>query len=137
MAAGKTSAALILPGRTRIISFERNFDEVKVMTPESKAVLMAKYAELTAGMDMTHRNHAASGKWYNATQIGAMFGRTPAMIGRTANEIGLKAPEGESNEYGRWAMSKPKHSPKEVMIWLYSENAVEWFRKFFGVENTA
>jgi hypothetical protein len=107
------------------------------MTHETKTMLMARYAELAAGEDMIRAAQSASGKWYTATEIGAMFGMTPAMIGTIANDIGLKAPCGENDEYGAWIRVKPRHSSKEIIMWVYSEKSVEWFRKFFGVEYTA
>jgi hypothetical protein len=109
----------------------------EVMTPESKTVFMAKYAELTAGRDMTHILPAASGKWYSATEIGEICGVSSAKIGRVSNQNCIKAPDGESNEYGTWIRSKSLNSSREVMTWVYSEKGVEWFRKFFGVEKTA
>jgi prophage antirepressor-like protein len=108
-----------------------------VMTPESKTVFMAKYAELTAGHDMTYMLPEASEKWYSATDIGKICGVSSAKIGRVSNQNGIKAPEGKSNEYGTWIRSKSPSSPKELMTWVYYEKAVEWFKKYFGVTKTA
>lgn len=108
-----------------------------VMTPESKTVFMAKYGELTAKHDMTHMLPHATEKWYSAAELGAEFGVSAQRIGKTANENGLKAPEGESNMYGTWIRSKSQYSSREVMTWVYYEAAREWFARYFGKQKTA
>jgi hypothetical protein len=80
---------------------------------------------------------AATEKWHTAAEIGRMFGVSASRIGITANQHGIKAPEGSSNEYGTWIRSKSPYSVKEVMTWVYYEKAVSWFRKYFGIEKTA
>lgn len=102
-----------------------------VMTPESKTVFMCKYGELTAKHDMTHVLPKATDKWYSATEIGNMFGVSAAKIGRLAGQNCLKAPEGESNEYGTWIRSKSRHSSREVITWVYSDAGVAWFEEHF------
>jgi prophage antirepressor-like protein len=106
----------------------------EAMTPESKTVFMAEYAKLTAGQDMTHMLPTTTEKWYSATEIGEMCGVSANKIGIMANENNFKAPQGESNQYGTWIRSKSRHSSKEVITWVYSEEAVEWFREYFGIE---
>ncbi len=108
-----------------------------VMTPESKIVFMAKYGELTAKHDMTHMLPPATEKWYSATELGTEFGVSARQIGKTANENDLKAPEGESNQYGTWIRSKSQHSSREVMTWVYYEAAREWFARYFKERKTA
>lgn len=108
-----------------------------VMTPESKIVFMAKYGELTAKHDMTHMLPPATEKWYSATELGTEFGISAQQIGKTANENDLKAPEGESNQYGTWIRSKSQHSSREVMTWVYYEAGREWFARYFKERKTA
>lgn len=108
-----------------------------VMTPESKTVFMAKYGELTAKHDMTHMLPHATEKWYSAAELGTEFGVSAQRIGKTANENELKAPEGESNQYGTWIRSKSQYSSREVMTWVYYEAAREWFARYFGKQKTA
>lgn len=108
-----------------------------VMTPESKIVFMAKYGELTAKHDMMHMLPPATEKWYSATELGTEFGVSAQQIGKTANENDLKAPEGESNQYGTWIRSKSQHSSREVMTWVYYEAAREWFARYFKERKTA
>lgn len=103
-----------------------------VMTPESKTVFMAKYGELVAKHDFTDILPKPEGKWYSATDIASEHGTNKARIGRISNDHDLKAPEGESNEYGTWIRTKSKYSDKEVMGWVYSEKGREWFTNFFA-----
>lgn len=69
-------------------------------------------------------------KWYTATEIGEAVGISANMVGRIAKKNSLKAPEGESNEFGRWIFSKSKYSSREVSSFIYSENALDWFRNY-------
>jgi prophage antirepressor-like protein len=108
-----------------------------VMTPESKTVFMAKYAELTTKHNMTHALPAATEKWYTATDLGKEFGVSAQKIGLLSNEHKLKAPEGQSNEYGTWIRSKSQYSSKEVMTWVYYEAGRAWFAEHFKQAKTA
>jgi prophage antirepressor-like protein len=103
-----------------------------VMTPESKTVFMAKYGELVVKHDFTDILPKPEGKWYSATDIASEHGTNKARIGRISNDHDLKAPEGQSNEYGTWIRTKSKYSDKEVMGWVYSEKGREWFTNFFA-----
>ncbi len=103
-----------------------------VMTPESKTVFMAKYGELVAKHDFTDVLPKPEGKWYSASDIASEHGTNKARIGRISNDHDLKAPEGQSNEYGTWIRTKSKYSDKEVMGWVYSEKGREWFANFFA-----
>ena len=103
-----------------------------VMTPESRTVFMAKYGELVTKHDFTDILPKPEGKWYSATDIASEHGTNKARIGRISNDHDLKAPEGESNEYGTWIRTKSKYSDKEVMGWVYSEKGREWFMNFFA-----
>jgi prophage antirepressor-like protein len=103
-----------------------------VMTPESKTVFMAKYGELTTKHDMTHMLPPATEKWYTATDLAKEYGSTAQKIGLVSNENNLKAPEGQSNEYGTWIRSKSPHSSKEVVAWVYYEAGRAWFAEYFS-----
>ena len=102
-----------------------------VMTNESRTVFMTGYAELTTKQDLKHMLPVATEKWYSATDLANEFGVSAQKIGRLSNEYNLKAPEGESNEYGTWIRSKSEHSSKEVMTWVYYEAARKWFTEYF------
>lgn len=109
----------------------------KVMTPESMTVFMATYAELTTKQDMTHMLPQATEPMYSATDIGKECGVSAQMVGKTANEHGLKSPQGESGQFGTWIRSKSQHSDKEVMTFVYNDNGRNWFLRHFGVMATA
>ena len=108
-----------------------------VMTTESKTVFMAKYGELITDQSLTHLLPVAAEQWYSAGDLGKEFGVSATMIGRISNNAGIKAPDGESNEYGTWVRSKSQHSSREVMAWVYNENARGWFAEHFNVAKIA
>lgn len=107
------------------------------MTPESKTVYMVAYGQLVTQQDMKHMLPAATEKWYTATELSEEFGVSANMIGRIANQNGLKAPAGQSNQYGTWIRDKSPHSTKEVMNWVYFEAARKWFEGYFREKKTA
>ena len=49
-------------------------------------------------------------------------------VGRIAKEYGIKAPEGESNEYGRWVFTKSRYSNHECASFIYNAHGLERFR---------
>ena len=69
-------------------------------------------------------------KWYTASEIGSLFGISANKVGRIAKAHGIKAPEGESNEYARWIFSKSKYSSREVPSFIYSEAGLDWFTDY-------
>lgn len=54
----------------------------------------------------------------------------PAKVGEYANRISLKAEQPGQNEYGRWIISKSKHSAKEVAQWVYFEAGVQKLKEY-------
>ena len=58
---------------------------------------------------------------YTASYIGDKLHVTAYQVGAWANELGIKAPLGESNKYGRWRLTKGRYSEKVVYSWLYSQ----------------
>lgn len=63
-------------------------------------------------------------KTYSAAEVGQMLGGVSAnMVGRVANQHGLKSPE-----YGLEVWDKSPHSAKQVPVWRYNEKAVERLR---------
>ena len=98
------------------------------MTQTSRQVFMAKCGELLSGQDLSELLPKATRKLYSAAQIGEMFGLSAKAVGHIANENSLKAPEGQVNKFGEWKCSKSKYSSKEIPMWFYSDEAVEWFR---------
>jgi prophage antirepressor-like protein len=108
-----------------------------IMTPESKTVFLTEAAQLVSEHDLKHLLPQATEKWYSATELGNEFGVSAQKIGLISNAHGLKAPEGQSNEYGTWIRSKSEHSPKEVMTWIYYEPGRRWFTEHFKQAKTA
>lgn len=62
----------------------------------------------------------AGTRFYTAKQVGDAAGVSNRRVMKLAREMGLVAPEGGSNEYGRWKMSKSPHSPHECAQWAFS-----------------
>lgn len=92
----------------------------------SKQALLAKAAETITG-EMTIP--IMKEKKYSAGDIAKKLGTTAAMVGKTANKLGLKAEQPGQNEYGRWTNSKSRYSDKEVPQWLYTEKGYRAVKK--------
>ena len=100
------------------------------MTPETKTVFGHECFKLAAGHSYLAMLPECTDKWYTAGEIGAELGLSANKVGRIAKAHGIKAPEGESNEYGRWIFSKSQYSSREVSSFIYTEAGLEWFREF-------
>lgn len=100
------------------------------LTDESKAVIQHEAFKLVTGHEYLGMLPVSTEKWYTAGEIGDMFGISANLVGRIAKKHNIKAPDGESNKYGRWIFSKSKYSSREVPSFIYSEDAVEWFRDY-------
>lgn len=84
-------------------------------------------AELTGGTAVLPLPEVAE-KTYSATEVGEMLGGVSAnMVGRMANQNGLKTPE-----YGKEVWDKSPHSSKQVQTWRYNDKAVARLREIFG-----
>ena len=100
------------------------------MTPETRTVFAHEVFKLVSGHDYLAMLPECTEKWYTATEIGNELGISANKVGRIAKSHGIKAPDGESNEYGRWIFSKSQHSSREVPSFIYNENALDWFKDF-------
>lgn len=100
------------------------------MTPETKTVFGHECFKLAAGHDYLAMLPESTEKWYTAGEIGAELGLSANKVGRIAKANGIKAPAGESNEYGRWIFSKSQYSSREVSSFIYSEAGLEWFKEY-------
>ena len=94
------------------------------MTPETRTVFAHEVFKLVSGHDYLAMLPECT------TEIGNELGISANKVGRIVNSHGIKAPEGESNEYGRWIFSKSQHSSREVPSFIYNENALDWFRDY-------
>lgn len=84
-------------------------------------------AELTGGVPVLPLPEARE-KTYSAAEVGQLLGGVSAnMVGRVANQNGLKVPE-----YGIQVWDKSKSSAKQVPVWRYNEKAVARIRELIG-----
>ncbi len=63
----------------------------------------------------------------SAEEVGKLFGISANMVGRIANQNGLK-----TEEYGKWFHDKSPHSPRQVEVFKYNGNAVTRFRELLN-----
>ena len=104
--------------------------ELFPITPETRTVFAHEIFRLVTGHEYLAILPESTEKWYRAGDIASALGLSANMVGRIAKKNGIKAPEGESNEYGRWIFSKSKYSSREVPSFIYSESGFEWFREY-------
>ena len=71
------------------------------MTDETKTVFVHEAYKALTGHEYLAMLPESTEQWYTATQIGEILGISANKVGRIAKEYGIKAPEGESNQYGR------------------------------------
>ena len=98
------------------------------ITDESKAVFAHEIFKLLTGTEYLNMLPEVTEKGYSATEIGNILGVSANKIGRIAISHGIKPPEGKSNEYGTWRVSKSRYSSHECPTFIYNENALEWFK---------
>ena len=108
--------------------------ELFPVTPETRTVFAHEVFKLVTGHSYLGMLPESTEKWYTATEIGKELGISANKVGRIAKSHGIKAPEGESNEYGRWIFSKSQYSSREVSSFIYSEAGLDWFRKYESEE---
>ena len=106
--------------------------ELFPITPETRTVFAHEVFRLVTGHEYLAMLPECTERWFTASEIGAELGITANKVGRIAKANGLKAPEGESNEYGRWIFSKSKYSSREVPSFIYSESALDWFKDYIN-----
>ncbi len=99
-------------------------------TPEARTVFSHEIFKLITGHEYLAMLSESTEKWYRAGDIASAFGLSVNTVNRIAKKHGLKATEGESNEYGRWIFSKSRYSSREVASFIYSEAGFEWFREY-------
>ena len=100
------------------------------VTPETRTVFAHEVFKLVTGHSYLAMLPESSEKWYTATEIGEVVGLSANKVGRIAKANGIKAPDGNSNEYGRWIFSKAQHSSREVSSFIYSEAGLDWFKSY-------
>ena len=100
------------------------------LTDETRTVFGHEVFRLATNRECLAMLPESTEQWYTATQIGEILGISANKVGRIAKEYGIKAPEGESNEYGRWVFTKSKYSNHECSSFIYNARALEWFKGF-------
>ena len=98
------------------------------MTDATKTVFVHEAYKALTGNSLLSMLPESTEKWYTAGDIGEILGISANKVGRIANEYGLKAPEGESNEYGRWVFTKSRYSNHECSSFIYNAYALERLR---------
>lgn len=68
---------------------------------------------------------ALAEKTYSATEVGNILGISANMVGKIANDIGIK-----TDEYGKWFHDKSKYSSKEVETFRYNNAGIKVIRAF-------
>lgn len=104
--------------------------EIFPMTQETRTVFAHEVFKLVTGHNYLAMLPESTEKWYTAGDIANELGISANKVGRIAKAHGIKAPDGESNEYGRWIFSKSKYSSREVPSFIYSEAGLDWFRQY-------
>ncbi|MBQ7220730.1 MAG: hypothetical protein IJS28_07110 [Synergistaceae bacterium] len=100
------------------------------LTDESKAIIQHEAFKMLTGHECLAMLPALTEQWYTAEDIGRELGITGCKVGHIANKHGLKPELGQSNEYGRWTVSKSRNSRKEVPQFIYSQHALDWFTSY-------
>ena len=98
------------------------------MTDETKAVFSHEIFKLITGNEFLGMLPVSTEKWYSASDIAQEIGSNKNVVGRIAKQYGIKAPEGESNEFGRWIFTKSRHSNHECPSFIYNQRAMDWFK---------
>lgn len=104
--------------------------ELFPLTPETRTVFAHEVFRLVTGHNYLAMLPESTEKWFTATDIGKELGISANMVGRIAKREGIKPPEGESNEFGRWIFSKSQYSSREVPSFIYNEYALDWFKNY-------
>ena len=105
------------------------------LTDETRTVFGQEVFKLRSGHEYLAMLPESTEKWYSASDIAKILGTSANKVGRVAKKYGLKAPEGETNEYGRWVFSKSRHSNHECSTFIYNAHALERFKQLFGQSN--
>ena len=97
------------------------------LSDESKAVIQHEVFKLVTGGECLAMLPPVSEKFYSATELGSIFGVSSKKIGKIAKAHGLKSPEGESSQFGKWVLSKSPYSVHQCSTFIYNNEARDWF----------
>ena len=93
--------------------------------PEYKQILKSKATEIITGEQLLPLPRVEE-RTYTATEIANEIGTSPQMLGRVANQHGLKTPE-----YGIEVWDKSPYSAKQVPSWRYNEKGKQQLINIF------
>ena len=97
------------------------------LSDESKAVIQHEVFKLVTGGECLAMLPPVSEKYYTATELGSIFGVSSKKIGKIAKAHGLKSPEGEGSQFGKWVLSKSPYSAHQCSTFIYNNDARDWF----------
>lgn len=118
--------SMLLNARTRQAKLWKELAEGATGT---YAEVCKTYAVNTlAGKDVLELPALAE-KTYSATEVGNMLGISAHMVGKIANDIGIK-----TDEYGKWFHDKSKYSSKEVETFRYNNAGIKVIRAFAKIK---
>ena len=110
--------AKMLNARSRASSMWYKF--ASLVPAQEHKQLCASYGTqvLTGGERVLPLPHVE--RTYSAQEVGDMYGISAHLVGRIANQNGLK-----TSKYGHLALDKSRYSNKEVETWRYNENGAK------------
>ncbi|MFT3720387.1 Bro-N domain-containing protein [Pseudorhodoferax sp.] len=98
---------------------ERIVAQFPSLNEQSRQVVFAKVINPVAGMEILALPHVEK-KHHSATEVGELLGISANMVGRIANQHGLK-----TAEHGRYQLDKSRHSSKQVEAFVYNDAGIE------------
>lgn len=110
---------------------ERIVAQFPGLSEDSRRVVFAKVINPVAGVEVLALPRVEQ-KHYQAGEVGDMLGISGAMVGRIANQNGLK-----TEAHGYFRLDKSAHSAKQVETFVYNDKGVEAIRRFMPSTNAA
>ncbi|WP_375576381.1 ORF6N domain-containing protein [Paracidovorax oryzae] len=110
---------------------ERIVAQFPSLSEDSRRVVFAKVINPVAGVEVLALPRVEQ-KHYQAGEVGDMLGISGAMVGRIANQNGLK-----TEEHGYFRLDKSAHSAKQVETFVYNDKGVEAIRSLMPSTSAA
>lgn len=114
----RIAEAKLLNARSRASSMWLKFSDM-LSTPEHKQICAAYGTQVLNGGQMVLPLPQVE-KTYSAKEVGDMYGISAQMVGRLANQNGLK-----TSEYGSLRLDKSPYCDKEVETWRYNQKGAD------------
>jgi len=103
---------------------ERIVAQFPSLSEDSRRVVFAKVINPVAGTNVLSLPRVEQ-KHYQAGEVGDILGISGTMVGRIANQHGLK-----TEQHGYFRLDKSAHSSKQVETFVYNDKGVEAIRGF-------